>query len=176
MSLLRTLGFAPSASLPEDSSLLEAIERRLSGLEPARAQLVAAFGGLLARVANVDEEISGDELACMEDLLVSHAGLTVEEARVVAAIASEKTLRGTEANLLTRRFNEVGSEQDKRRLIGCLYAVASADDDVAYVEDVEVRRIADALLVPWSTVLEIRSPYRDKLEELRLLKGARGDK
>src|ERR1051325_11931899 len=175
MSLLRTLGFAPAPARPEDSELIDAIEARLSRLDPARAHLVAAFGGLLARLAYADDEISVAELACMEDLLVSHAGLSVDEAGIVAAIASEKTLGGAEVHLLTRCFNEVGSEQDKQRLIGCLYAVASADDDVAHVEDVEVRRIADALLVPWSTVLEIRSPYRDKLEELRLLKRARGD-
>ena len=176
MSLLRRLGFTPSPSLREDPGLLDAIERQLSEFAPARAQLVAAFGGLLARVAYADGEISGDELARMEDLLVSQTELAVEEARIVTAIAREKTLRGTEQHLLTRSFNEVGSEEDKHRLIDCLYAVASADDNVAYVEDVEVRRIADALLVPWSAVLKIRSPYRDKLEELRLLKSVRGAK
>jgi len=170
MSFLQKLGFVPSPSSSGEAGLLEAIEGRLSGLEPRRAQLVAAFGGLLARVANVDNGISGDELARMEDLLASHAALSIEEARIVAAIAREKTLRGTEAHLLTRSFNEVGSEEDKHRLIDCLYAVASADDQIAYVEDVEVRRIADALLVPWSEVLKLRAPYRAKLEELRLLR------
>jgi uncharacterized tellurite resistance protein B-like protein len=175
MSFLQKLGFAPSPS-SEDPGLLEAIEGRLSALEPRRAQLVAAFGGLLARVAYADDDISPGELARMEELLVWQAKLSVEEAPIVAAIAREKTLRGTQAHLLTRSFNEVASEEDKHRLIECLYAVASSDDQVAYVEDVEVRRIAEALLVPWSEVLKIRAPYRDKLEELRLLKGARRDK
>ena len=65
------------------------------------------------------------------------------------------------------------SHESRKVLIDCLYAVAAADDQIARVEDVEVRRIADALLVAWSEVLKLRAPYRDKLEELRLLRGVR---
>ncbi|MEA2624727.1 MAG: hypothetical protein QOD06_772 [Candidatus Binatota bacterium] len=173
MSLLRRLGFVPVHSPREEVDLLGAIEARLANVEPRRAELVAAFGGLLAQVAHVDGEISGAEVARMEDLLAAHGGLAVEEARIVATIARQETLRGTESYLLTRRFNEIGSDVDKLRLIDCLYAVASADDLVAYVEDVEVRKIAEALLVPWSEVLKIRAPYREKLEELRRLADVR---
>ena len=78
MSFFRKLGFVPSHPSPREADLLEAIEARLSGLPSARAELVAAFGGLLARVANVDDGISGDELARMEDMLVSHDELSIE--------------------------------------------------------------------------------------------------
>jgi tellurite resistance protein TerB len=68
---------------------------------------------------------------------------------------------------------EIASEEEKLRLIDCLYAVATADDLITYVEDREVRRIADALLIAPSQLQSVRAPYREKLEELQLLRRAR---
>ncbi|MGH7819455.1 MAG: TerB family tellurite resistance protein, partial [Candidatus Binatia bacterium] len=89
-----------------------------------------------------------------------------------AEIARNKTvaLRGAENHLLTRRFNERSSEEERLRLVDCLYAVATADDLVSHVEDREVRRIGAALMLPTTAVLEIRSRYRDRLEELQQLR------
>src|SRR5256885_17262397 len=130
MSLLATLGFAPATKSPEAQGLVEALEASLGNLEPRRARLVAAFAGLLVRVAYADDEISVAELGRIEDLIADHMGLDREEARVVAAIAKHKSvlLHGAENYLLTRSFNDVASEAEKRRLIDCLYAVACADD------------------------------------------------
>jgi uncharacterized tellurite resistance protein B-like protein len=171
MSILERLGLV-AATVPPPAP---EIERRLSSLAPSRARYIAAFAGLLARVAYADGEISDAELARIESLVATHAGLGPEDARIVGAVAKTAILRDTEKHLLTRHFNEVANESEKLALIECLYAVASADDVVAFVEDNEVRQIASALLLPWSEVLKIRSRYRDKLEELRKLAEARGD-
>lgn len=173
MSILERLGLAPAPSRPRADALTEAVERHLARLDETRARFVSAFAGLLAHVAYADEEISDAELAAIERLVAEHAGLASEEARVVGAIIKAGIFRETEKRLLTRHFNEVASDAEKGRLIDCLYAVACADQLVAYVEDREVRRIAEPLLFPWSEVQKIRSRYRENLDELRELRRLR---
>ena len=171
MSILQKLGLVARTDR-RAPDLLDAIEERLRRLDPSRAALVAAFAGLLSRVAFADGEISAAELDRIETLIVSHVGLSTEEARVAAEIA-QRTLSGTEPYLLARCFNDVACEAERLALIECLYAVAAADDLVAQVEDAEVDRIAAAVLVSRADVLKIRSRYRDKLEELRALRSLR---
>jgi uncharacterized tellurite resistance protein B-like protein len=173
MSILQRLGLVSATLPPREYGLVEAIEQLLARLEPGRAEFVAVFAGLLARVAFADQEISDAEVSRVETLILGHGGLSLEEARAVAAIAKQKTLRSAEPHLLTRQFSAIASAEQRLTLIDCLYAVASADDLIAFVEDVEVRRIADALLLPWSEVLKIRSRYREKLEELQQLRAIR---
>jgi uncharacterized tellurite resistance protein B-like protein len=169
MSILQKLGLvAPTHRRAPD--LLDAIEQRLRRLDPSRAALVAAFAGLLSHVAFADGEISAAELDRIETLIVSHVGLSAEEAQAAAEIARQRTLSGIEPYVLMRCFNDVAHEADRLALIECLYAVAAADDLVAHVEDAEVDRIAAAVLVSRTDVLKIRSRYRDKLEELRALR------
>lgn len=176
MSLLRRFGFATTFDDGGNETLLDAIEQELARLEPRRVELVAAFAALLARVAYADDEITGAEVERMHAVILDHACLSPDEARAVVLVAQNKTvaLRGAEDHLLVRRFNDAASEEEKRRLVDCLYAVATADGLVTHVEDREVRRIADALLLPKSAVLEIRGRYREKLEELEALRKLRG--
>jgi uncharacterized tellurite resistance protein B-like protein len=169
MSLLQKLGLVASPD-SEAPDLVDEIEQYLHDLDPSRAALVAAFAGLLSRVAFADSEISAAELDRIRVLIVTHVGLPAEEAQRVAEIARRRTLAGTEHYRLTRCFNDVASEAERLALIECLYAVAAADDSVAHVEDKEVDQIAAAVLVSRSDVLKIRSRYRDKLEELRALR------
>jgi uncharacterized tellurite resistance protein B-like protein len=175
-SILKKLGFVRVEPPPENRALLQAIENRLSALGAGRAELVAVFAALLARVAYADQEISDKEASTVSAVLREHAALAPDEADAVVLVAQHQTIAigGAENHVLTRRFNEVSSEDDRRRLVDCLYAVATADDLVTHVEDREIRNIASALMVPSSVVLEIRSRYRDKLEELQLLRKVRG--
>lgn len=174
-SLLRKLGLAPERIDPREEGILEALEDRLRGLGPKRGGFVAAFAALLARVAYADEEISEAEAERMAALVVRQGGLSREEGEVVASIARRKTvaLRGAEHYRFTRRLNELASDDEKRHVIDCLYALATTDDLVTHVEDREIRAIAAALLIPSREVLQIRSRYREKLEELKLLRALR---
>jgi uncharacterized tellurite resistance protein B-like protein len=173
MSIFEMLGLAPRPSRERADALTEAVERQVERLDGARARFVSAFAGLLAHVADADERISDAEVAAIARLIAEHSGLSSEEAPLVAAIVKAGVFRDTERRLLIRHVNEVASDAEKARLIECLYAVACADELVAFVEDREVRKIADALLVPWSDVQKIRSRYRDNLEELRELRRLR---
>lgn len=159
---------------PAEHGILEAIERSLDALGD-RAEFVAAFAALLVRVAYADEDVSEAEAERVGELVATHAEMSSEEAAAIAAVARHHTVTqgGGAAYRLTRRFNELARDEDKRHLIDCLYAVATADDLVSHVEDREISRIAAAILLSRSQVLEIRSRYREKLEELQELRRLR---
>lgn len=63
MSLLKLLGWAEAE--PPSERLAATIQARLGDLAPARAEFVAAFAGLLVRVAYVDRSISEAERAVL---------------------------------------------------------------------------------------------------------------
>lgn len=174
----KRLGFRAEESEPGDETVLAALEAVLEDIEPVRAERLAAFAGLLARVAFADEKISEPEVRSIARIVAAHGNLSEREAQAVSLVARDRTvaLRGVDDHLLSRRFNRIASEEDRVRLIECLYAVATADDLVTHVEDQEIRRIADALMLPSRTVMEIRSRHREKLEELRALRAIRNER
>jgi uncharacterized tellurite resistance protein B-like protein len=171
MSLLRHLGFGPrhaDATTPPNG-LSAAVRERLAHLPPARAELAAAFAGLLIRVADADDGISAAEQTALCRLVREHAGLDADESETVAALvtACVQGMAGIDYALLTRAMNEHGSLDDKRRLVECLYAMATADDLVSVVEDEEIKAVGRALLLTHSQVIEIRARYRDRLEVIQ---------
>lgn len=175
MALLQRLGFAPASRAPRNR-VAAAIHERLGCLPPARAEFMAAFAGLLVRVAYADLEISVQERKRLPEILLEHAGLTPEEAGVVAdiVVAQATALSGIDYAALTGAFNEVAGEDEKKRLIDCLYAIATADGAVSIPEDEEVRKVARALLLSHSEFIAIRGRYKEQLEVIRALRQRRG--
>jgi uncharacterized tellurite resistance protein B-like protein len=174
MSLLKLLGWADATPQPE--RLSATIRARLGSLTPARAEFVAAFAGLLVRIAYVDRSLSEAERAVLAPLLAANAGLAAAEAETVIQIVTDQAtaLGGISYASLTRAFNAIASAAEKERLIDCLYAVATAEGTVSFVEDEEVRAVARALLLSQQQFITIRSRYKDRLEVLLAARQARG--
>lgn len=174
MSLLKLLGWADVSPPPE--RLAAAIQTRLVDLSPARAEFVAAFAGLLVRVAYVDRSISEAERAVLAPLLATNAGLPLAEAETVMTIVTHQatTLEGISYASLTRAFNAIATAEEKERLIDCLFAVATAEGSVSMVEDEEVRAVARALLLSHQQLIAVRSRYKDQLEVIHAARQARG--
>lgn len=174
MSLLKLLGWADTAPQPE--RLAAAIQARLTTLPPARAEFVAAFAGLLVRVAYVDRSISEAEHAVLTPLLAANAGLPASEAETVIEIVTHHAtaLGGISYASLTRAFNAIATDAEKEHLIDCLFAVATAEGSISFVEDEEVRAVARALLLSQQQFITIRSRYKDQLEVILAARQARG--
>jgi uncharacterized tellurite resistance protein B-like protein len=168
MSLLRRLGFGTRHDDPTAAprGLSDAVRSSLAHLSRERAELAAAFAGLLIRVAHADEDVSTVEETALRRLIRDHAGLAPEESEVVATLVTSRvqSMAGIDYALLTRAMNEHGSPDDKRRLIECLYAIATADDLVSVVEDDRIAAVGRALMLPRAQLLEIRARHRDRLE------------
>jgi uncharacterized tellurite resistance protein B-like protein len=174
MSLLKLLGWADAE--PERERLAATVQSRLVTLDAARAEFVAAFAGLLVRVAYADRSLSEAEREVLAPLLAANAGLARAEADTVIEIVAHAatTLGGISYASLTRAFNAIATVAEKERLIDCLYAVAVAEGSISVVEDEEVRAVARALLLSHQQFIAVRSRYKDRLEVLQAARQARG--
>lgn len=170
MSLLTLLGWKTGTAEPsERNAVVDAVRQHLRRLSPERAEFVAAFAGLLVRVAYADLEISATEQTVLCRLLTERAQLSSAEADTVAHIVTQQAtaLGGIQYALLTRTFNRLATQTEKEQLIDCLYAIATAGSSVSGVEDDEVRAVARALLLSHKQFIAIRHRYKDQLEVIQ---------
>jgi uncharacterized tellurite resistance protein B-like protein len=169
MSILEWLGLAPAAPRGAEGEVVRRIVAELESMEPAQARLLALFAFLLARVANVDLEISGDETREMERIVETHGRLRPAQAALVVEIAkAENRLLGPTHNFVAaREFRDLAGEEQKRALLDCLFAVAAADGAISVAEEEEIRVVSRALLLDEADYLSIRSGYKHLRTVLR---------
>jgi uncharacterized tellurite resistance protein B-like protein len=138
-------------------------------MEPAAARYLALFAFLLARVANVDLDISDAETQEMERLVETYGELPAAQAALVVQIAkAQNRLFGETQNFLAgREFRDAATEEQKRHLLHCLFAVSAADESISVAEEETIRAISRELLVGNDEYLAIRSAYREKRAVLR---------
>lgn len=170
MSLLARLGLAPSpAAADEADDLIGAVRKRLARLSAERAEMVAAFAGLLMRVANADGVVSETEAVALRRLVEERTDLGHEETEVVATLVTGRVegVAGIEYSRLTRVMNAHATPAEKLQLLDCLYAVATADDLASVAEEEEIRAVARALMLSHVQLIEVRQRYAAQLEVLR---------
>ncbi len=155
-------------SAPDDD-VIRRISRELDALEPAQARHLALFAFLLARVANVDQDVSEEETREMERVVAVYGGMSAAQAALVVEIAkSQNRLFGETQNFLAaREFRDTASEAQKRDLLHCLFAVSAADDSITIPEEETIRAVAREVLLTNEEYLSIRSAYRDKRSVLK---------
>jgi uncharacterized tellurite resistance protein B-like protein len=170
MSILEWLGLgAGRRGDGADADVIHRIAGELDAMDPATARYLALFAFLLARVANVDLDVSEAETREMERLVEAYGELPPAQAALVVRIAkAQNQLFGATQNFLAgREFRDLASEDHKRHLLHCLFAVSAADQTVSVAEEEAIRSIARELLVGNDEYLAIRSAYRDKRAALR---------
>ncbi|HEV8516831.1 MAG TPA: TerB family tellurite resistance protein [Candidatus Limnocylindrales bacterium] len=173
MSYLRFLrpgareGSAPTG---QETAAIRAISARLEQMDPHRAAFLAGFAYLLGRVAYADLHISADETVEMERIVRDFGGLDEPTAVLIVEIAkSQARLEGaTEDFLVARRFAEISTDDERERLMHCLFAVASAAGDVITADEShEIRQIAETLGYTLAELNVFRRRYADRLAALR---------
>ena len=168
MSVLDWLGLGKRPSGGE-SDAVHRIVQELDAMEPRAARHLALFAFLLSRVANVDQDVTPEEIEAMERVVEGYGGLSPEQAALVVAIAkAQHKLFGETWNFLAaREFRDLATEEQKRDLLHCLFAVSAADDSISIEEEETVRAISREILLTNDEYLAIRSAYRDKRAALR---------
>lgn len=168
MSVLDWLGVArrdPGA----DGDVIRTIARELDAMEPHAARYLALFAFLLARVANVDLDVDEEETREMERIVETLGGVPAEQAALVVRIAkAQNQLFGETRNFLAaREFRDAATEDQKRDLLHCLFAVSAADGSISVEEEECIREISRELLLTNEEYLAIRSAYSDRRAVLR---------
>lgn len=170
MSLLDLLLFRRSPdALAGAPDAVRAIVARLDHLEPQRARFVAAFAGVLARVAQADLTTTEAEADRSRQLLVERGHLNGEEAALAMGLAHQRSelYGGTEDFLVTREFAALASEEQKRDLLECCFAVAAADGGISSSEESRLKQIASELGLAGSDLALVRSRWNDHRDVLR---------
>ncbi len=168
MPVLDWLGFLRR---PTDSEgdVIHRIARELDAMDPRAARHLALFAFLLSRVANVDQEIGAEETGAMEALVEAFGGLSAPQAALVVQIAkAQNQLFGETQNFLAaREFRDAATEDQRRDLLHCLFAVSAAENSISLAEEEAIRSIARELLLTNEEYIAIRSAYRDKRAVLK---------
>jgi uncharacterized tellurite resistance protein B-like protein len=178
MSILKWLGLerrepADSAS---DAAAVRRISEALDRLDPERARYLAAFAYLLSRTARADLDVSDVETREMERIVMAHGSLPEDQAVLVVQIAKTQArlLGGSEDFLVAREFAAIGTREQKLALLDCLFAVSSADEAIATVEDNEIARIARELRIEHRDFIAVRARFRQHLNVLKPPDGEQG--
>lgn len=152
-----------------DTETVRRIVAELDRLDPDRARHVAAFAYVLSRVAGADHQISDVESGRMVEIVRRVGHLPEEQALLVTEIAKSqhRLFGGTENFLVTREFREIASDEQRRELLDCLFAVSAADDAVTGVEEGQIWQIASELGFEHREYIEARLAYSDKRTVLR---------
>lgn len=182
MSFLHFLQPGATRPLLQPGDLPTASEQRiaaqLSALPAEQAAHVAAYGYILTRVALADLAVSAAETAAMERAVSEFGGLPAELAVTVVAIAvgQASRLNGTEDFLVTRRFRELTTLEERERLLHALFAVAApGDDTISFEEGNVIREVADELGFSLAELNVVRRTFADRMTAVRRVHEVAGD-
>jgi uncharacterized tellurite resistance protein B-like protein len=176
MSLRRF--FAPeaaSAGGPSDAAETETVRRivrELEQVDPTRRKYLAGFAYVLTRAAHADLNIADDEARLMERIVAEIGGLPEAQAVLVVEIARHQTelYSGTEDYLVTREFNRVASDSERKQVVEACFAVVAADHEITSDEYAELTQIADELGLTRAELNVIRNQYRDHLTAIQQMR------
>lgn len=170
MSLLKLFGLGgTAASQAPDIEGVRTIVDALDTLDPDRACYLAAFAYILSRVAHVDQHVSQRETEVIERVVAQEGQLPDDHAKLVVGIAKAQSalFGGMEDFEVTREFSSRATHDEKLALLQCLFAVSSADDTIALVEDNEIRRITRELRIEHADYIAARLAHRQHLGVLK---------
>ena len=122
-----------------------ALEGTAWDIPDTRLRKLSLAGGLMARVAFVDREITEAEVSSLQESLEVNWELSQVEGAAVAEIAVSEVVKGLDDFRLAREFFECTTELERVRFLDVLFSVAVADGKASYEEVEEIRLIANIL-------------------------------
>ena len=123
----------------------ERLAQKELNLSEAELRKLSLAGGLLARVAQVDQQVAPEEETAMVRALRDNWGVGDAAAIFVIEVAVAETQEGLDYYQLVEGFNATTSETERVRFLDALFAVAYADQGLFHEESEQIRRIARGL-------------------------------
>jgi len=174
MSILTFLGLSKEqlerSSEKGETETVRKIVQKLDNLPPEQARYIAAFAYLLSRAARADLDVSSDETAVIERIVMKEGGLSEELAIIVVQMAKiqSQLFGATEDYLVTREFQRIATQEQKLALLECLFAVTAADENITSAEENVVKQISSELKLPHSDYIAARLRFREHLAVIKL--------
>jgi len=127
------------------------VQRRLDldktslDIDEDRLRKLSLAGGLMARVAHVDLEVSDDEYKALASSLVDEWGISTEEAAYVTEVAVSEIGPDMDYYRLAREFFTSTDREERAKFLNILFSIANADGFVSNEEIEEIRAISNSL-------------------------------
>jgi uncharacterized tellurite resistance protein B-like protein len=118
---------------------------------------LGTIGGMMARVAQVDNIVLEKEIDKMTSIAETGWGLSSEVAALVIEIATSEVSKNFDYLRMSRDFFDIATPAERADLLELLFAVANADGHISNDEFNEIRTIADYLLLSTNRVNEAYS-------------------
>ncbi|NTV65648.1 MAG: hypothetical protein HGA65_19235 [Oscillochloris sp.] len=115
------------------------------GIPADEAHILALAGGLLARVARVDNTVTDSEFAQMTQAFETGWGISHERAALVVEVALAESVADLDYFRLTREFADTADTEARIRFLDILFAVAAADGHISNEESDEISRITASI-------------------------------
>jgi uncharacterized tellurite resistance protein B-like protein len=141
--------------LKQRQARLQCDDRRLS--------FWALFGGLLGRVVGADGTIHEEESRALGRVLTARSDLDAEHRDLVVSVVREEALKGLDRYRLLQGFLDLSTPQERRRLVSCLFDVATADGELPAAEHEEIRSIAYGLGVSHREFIQAKVEFTHRL-------------
>lgn len=123
----------------------ERLAQKQLNLSEAELRKLSLAGGLLARVAQVDQQVVASEIHAIEQALRDNWGVSDAAAVFVTEVAIAETQEGLDYYQLIEGLKATTSEQERIQFLQALFAVAQADKSLFHEESEQIRRIARGL-------------------------------
>ena len=131
----------------------------------ATLRKLSLAGGLMAKVAHVDEGVSEAEFDAMVQALQTHWEVDEAAAVFITEVAVSEAAKKLDHHRAVRQFAGHTTPDERRHFLDVLFAVAAADGLAAYDEIEEIRAIARTLNLPREAFIEAKLKIpRDKRE------------
>lgn len=114
-------------------------------LPESELRKLSLAGGLMARVAGVDREVTPEEFERIAGLIQQHYELELDAAALVAEVAVSTAVKELDNYRLSREFFEATTEEERVHFLNALFAVAAADGKASHEEMEEIRKISTVL-------------------------------
>lgn len=163
---------ATSGTSAGDTATVRRIVAKLEAMPPEQARLIASAAYTLARAANADLEISGDETAAIERELQANEALDEATAVLVTEMAKlqAKTVGATEDYVVTREFKALADESQRLVVLRACFAVMAANGTISAEENATINQIAMELDVDQATLNSIRGEYHEQLSSVQQIR------
>jgi len=169
MSLRRFFGGTPEqvarpTAASEETFTVRRIVGQLESMPPEQAKFLAGFAYVLGRAANADMDISDEETALMEKIVIEHGKLPEAQAVIVVEIAKQhaRMFGGTEDYLVTRQWTDLASEEDRLALFRCCFLVDAVDGTISAEESAVLNEIGNELLLDDASIAKVRGEFTDR--------------
>jgi uncharacterized tellurite resistance protein B-like protein len=122
-------------------------EGRTLDLSDEQMRKLGLAGGLMARIAKVDEIVSDSELEAMVQIIADSWNLDHDTAVFVANVAVSSLDVTYDYYRMTREFATSTTLQERQNLLVALFLIAGADEGISFDETEEIRLVQQGINV-----------------------------